>query len=85
MGYEKVPWFRFTLILTYIYTLITILVLFYRPDFYNLSICVIALYILYHPHKILRNTFRWFVLAIVISIFYDLVFLGMMTSDYGVD
>jgi len=85
MGYDSIPWFRFTIILTYIYTALTCLVLFYRPDFYNLSICTISLYILYHPYKIMRNAFRWLVLGIVLSIFYDLIFLGMMTSDYGVD
>lgn len=85
LGYKEVPWFRCTIILTYLYTVLTILVLFYRPDFYNLSICAIALFILYHPQKILRNTFRWFVLAIAFSLFYDLIFLGMVTSSYGVD
>lgn len=37
MGYEEIPWFKFTLYLTYIYTVLTILVLTYRPDFFNVS------------------------------------------------
>jgi len=40
LGYQTVPWFRITLYLTYIYTALTCMVMFYRPDFYNVRITV---------------------------------------------
>jgi hypothetical protein len=35
IGYKTIPWLRFSLFLTYIYTVLTLFVTFYRPDFYN--------------------------------------------------
>ncbi len=40
------PWFTLTRYMLYIYTVLTILVMFYRPDFINLTVCIVALYML---------------------------------------
>ncbi len=38
MGYDTVPWFALTQILLGIYVVMTILSMFFRPDFFNVSI-----------------------------------------------
>lgn len=41
-GSKKVPWLDLISYVTYIYMICTCGVLFYRPDFYNLTICALA-------------------------------------------
>ena len=38
MGVKEVPWLKLTLFTTMIYSIVTILVLFSRPDFISVSI-----------------------------------------------
>ena len=38
MGYDSVPWFRLTWVLLWIYTFLTINVMFFRADFINVSL-----------------------------------------------
>ena len=37
MGYEAVPWYILTEIVLGIYTVLTLLSMFFRPDFFNVS------------------------------------------------
>jgi hypothetical protein len=76
-GYESVPWFRVTWVILWIYTVLTILVLFHRPDFINLTICIIALYMMFNTERITRSTFRGLVLCIFISLLYDLLWFSI--------
>ena len=46
LGFSYVPWFTLTKIVLTIYTIITILVLFFRADFVNLTICTAAIFML---------------------------------------
>lgn len=67
------------------YTGVTNLVLFYRPDFINLTVCIIALYMMFNTDRITRTRFRMLVLGIIISIIYDLIWLYMKHSEYSDD
>ena len=81
------PWFTLTKILLYIYTALTCLVLFFRPDFINLTICAVAIYMLNNTERIKRITFRMLVLGIFISLLYDIFFfiLGGQSGDQPYD
>jgi hypothetical protein len=45
-GFSTVPWFTLTKIVLGIYTILTILILFFRPDFINLTVCTAGIYML---------------------------------------
>ena len=45
------PWFRLTWVLLWIYTGLTILVLFKRSDFINLTVCTVALYMMFNTER----------------------------------
>ena len=79
------PWFRITWIILWIYTILTIFVLFHRPDFINLTICVVALYMMFNTDKITRTTFRGLVYAIFFSLFYDLIWFMLKHGEYSDD
>lgn len=80
-GFNYVPWFTFTCIVLGIYTLLTICVLFFRPDFLNLTICAAATFMLMNTDNIKKWTFRALVLGVLLSLLYDLLWL--MTQDYA--
>lgn len=72
LGMNYVPWFTLTKIVLGIYTILTCLVLFFRTDFLNLTICTSAIYMINNTDKIRRWTFRILVLGIFLSLLYDL-------------
>ncbi len=72
LGYQEVPWMRLTWVVLIIYNVLTVLVMFNRPDFVNLTVCTTALYMLFNTETITRVRFRILVLGIVISLIYDL-------------
>ena len=82
MGYDEVPWIKATWSLLWLYTILTIFVMYYRPDFVNLTICISAIYMLFNTHILTRTRFRFLVGAIFLSILYDILFILMMASDY---
>ena len=67
------------------YTFLTVLVMFLRPDFLSLTICLAGSYILDHEHVRTKGKFRVIVLAIVISLIYDLLWFYIKTSEYSAD
>jgi len=71
-GFAHVPWFTLTKIVLGIYTAMTCLVLFFRTDFINLTICTGAIYMMVNTDKIKRWTFRALVLGIFLSLLIDL-------------
>lgn len=83
MGYEKIPWFKLTWFLLWLYAGITNLVLFYRPDFINLTVCVVALYMMFNTDRITRNRFRLLVLGIFISLIIDVFWFWIKHSEYA--
>lgn len=81
-GYESVPWFRLTWVLLWIYTVLTIFVLFKRTDFINLTICTVALHMMFNTDRITRTRFRMLVLGIFITLIYDLIWFILKTQEY---
>ena len=59
--------------------------MFLRPDFLNLTICLAGSYILDHEHVRTKGKFRVLVLAIVISLIFDLLWFFLKTSEYSAD
>ena len=53
-GYSSVPWFMLTWYLLWLYTFLTILVMYLRPDFFNLTICVTAQYMMFNTDRITK-------------------------------
>jgi hypothetical protein len=85
VGYESVPWFQLTWVLLWLYTFLTFFVLFHRPDFINLTICTTALYMMFSPHRITKQRFRFLVGTILLSFVYDLLWFFMMHSEYSTE
>jgi hypothetical protein len=53
-GYDTVPWFMLTWYLLWLYTILTLLVMYLRPDFFNLTICVTALHMMFNTDRITK-------------------------------
>ena len=83
MGYSSVPWFKLTWVLLWMYTGVTNLVLFYRQDFINLTVCIIALYMMFNTERITRTRFRMLVVGIILSLIYDLTWFYLKHSEYS--
>ena len=79
LGFSHVPWYSLTLVVLGIYTVLTLFVLFFKSDFINLTVCVVAIYMMMNTDRISRWTFRLLVLGIIISLLYDL--LWFMLKD----
>ncbi|TNV72186.1 hypothetical protein FGO68_gene616 [Halteria grandinella] len=84
-GYDSVPWFALTWWVLWIYTILTLLVMFLRPDFLNLTICIIGLYMMFNTDRITKNKFRMLVFGVALSIVYDLVWFFMKHQEYAPD
>ncbi len=82
LGFQNVPWFTLTKVMLWIYTVLTIFVLFFRPDFVNLTVCIVALYMLGNTARVKRVTFRMLVLGIFLSLLYD-IFFFLLNSQGG--
>jgi hypothetical protein len=72
LGFKSVPWFTLTKIVLGIYTALTCFVLFFRPDFINLTVCTTGIYMIMNTDKIRKWTFRLLVFGIFMSLLYDL-------------
>jgi hypothetical protein len=83
LGFSHVPWYTLTLVVLAIYTLLTLMVLFYRTDFINLTICVVAIYMMNNTERISRWTFRILVLAIFFSMVADFVYFILKDGSSG--
>jgi hypothetical protein len=81
VGFDSCPWFLVTQIVLFLYFGMTILVCFYRPDFINITICVVALYMVNEPSEVKKWTFRLLVLGIFLSLVFDVVFFVL--NDYS--
>ena len=67
------PWYSLTKIVLVIQTILTLMTLFFRTDFVNLTVCTTAIYMLSNTDKIKKWTFRGLVFGIFISLIYDLL------------
>ena len=85
MGYATMPWLKVTWVLLYAYTAITILIMFYRSDFVNLTVCATALYMLFNTETLTRMRFRMLVLGIFLSIIIDIFWFIIKFKEYTDD
>jgi hypothetical protein len=83
LGFNHVPWFTLTKVVLGIYAALTCMVLFFRPDFVNLTSCTCGIYMIFNTDKIKRWTFRALVLGIFLSLGYDLAWF--LITDYSSD
>ena len=49
IGLDGCPWYLLTIIVLWLYIIVTILACFYRADFLNATICVVAFYMVSEP------------------------------------
>ena len=85
VGYDQVPWFQLTWCVLWLYTALTLLVMFLRPDFLNLTICVMGLYMMFNIELISKGKFRILVVGILLSLIYDGVWFYLKHSEYAAD
>ena len=81
-GFDHVPWFPLTKIVLVVYTVLTLFVLFFRTDFINLTVCIVAIYMINNTEDIKKWTFRLLVGMIMLSLIYDLLWFYHNHSDY---
>ena len=81
-GYESVPWFKLTWWLLWIYTLLTVLVMFFRPDFINMTVCIVAIYMMFNTDRISKGKFKMLVFGIILSLVYDIAWFIMKHTEY---
>ena len=48
LGFEDVPWFQLTWVVLWIYSGLTVFIMFMRPDNINMTICVVALFMMFN-------------------------------------
>lgn len=58
-------------------------VMFLRPDFLNLTICLTALFMLNNTAMITKGKFKVLVLAVFISLVYDIIWFYMKHAEYA--
>jgi len=91
LGYDYVPWYKITLVVLFIQTVLACFVLFYRPDFVTITVCTIATYMMMNTENVKKWTFRLLVFAIFLSIIYDIIWFmfedlsSEHTEDGGVE
>ena len=82
MGFTHVPWFTLTKILLGIQTALTCAVLCFRPDFINITVCTIGIFMMMNTDQVKRWTFRVLVLGIIFSLVIDLIWF-LFIQDYS--
>jgi len=82
-GLDTVPWFQLTWWLLWIYTCLTLFGMFLRPDFLNLTVCVVGIYMMFNLDIITKTKFRLLVLGIFLSQIYDALWLYLKHSEYA--
>jgi hypothetical protein len=56
--------------------------MYMRPDFFNLTICTTALYMMFNTDRITKTRFRFLVLGIFITLIYDAFWFYMKHAEY---
>lgn len=82
-GYESVPWFTLTWMLLWLYTILTLFVMMSRPDFFNLTICTVGLYMMFHTERISKLRFKMLVVGIFITLIYDVIWFAFKHTEYS--
>ena len=82
LGVQEIPWYVITVYCAYLNVCLTCMSMFIRADFVSLTICCVALQMVLHPERAERNYFRYLVLGLVISLFYDIFWLFIKSGEY---
>lgn len=85
LGFTHVPWFTLTKVVLFVQSVLTLMVLFFRTDFLNLTICTTAIYMLNNTDRIKRWSFRVLVFGIFLSLVFDVLwfYLQEQSNDAG--
>jgi hypothetical protein len=66
--------------MTALYTVVTLLVSFYKADFVNLTVCMLAIYLLVNADVATQDTFRVLVLMVLFSLVYDIIWFFLRNN-----
>ena len=84
-GFKQFKWARATFVMTFIFTIMTCLVHFYKPDFVNLTVCAVAIHLLSNAKDARPEQFRYLVAGTILSFGYDVLWLLLKGPDYAGD
>lgn len=83
---KKLPWFLILKILIYIFSIVTVMVCFYKTDIANLTICSISLYIVSQNNEAKQHWLRLMLGGLILTFIIDVVTLIIYFGDmWGYD
>ena len=85
MGLRDTQWGRLAIIMFSIWCLSTCFVCFQKPDFLNLTLGVVGLFLLHDPQSVKQSYLRLLTLALPVSMIYDIIWLVQKTTEYWID
>ena len=77
----KIKWARCTYIATVLYAVLVMIASLARADSLNVTICALALYLLTDTSQMKRRHFRFLIIAILLSLIYDIIYMLMHESN----
>ena len=63
--------------------MLTLFIMMSRPDFFNLTICTIGVFMMFNTDRITKLRFKLLVVGILITIIYDLIWFFMNHFEYS--
>ena len=85
MGLKDTKWAQTSIYLFGVWTLLTAIVCFEKPDFLNLTIGCVGMFLMLDPQNIKNSYLRMIVLSLAVSEVYDLLWLFNKTDEYWDD
>lgn len=85
LGMKNTRWGRLTIILFGLWAMFTAFVCFEKPDFLNLTIAILGLFIFLDPQQMKQSYLRMLVYIMPLSWLYDGLWLYEKTSEYWGD
>jgi len=67
--------------MTAMYAVITCLVSFYKADFMNQTVCILAIYLLVNADAAVASVFRVLVFMVLFSLIYDIIWFFMRNNS----
>lgn len=83
VGIRQPPWYRWFSLLTYLYMFVTLCTCFSIPNFIDLTFSSLTVFMI-DPFALTKHRFRILLAGVVLSFFFDIVFLSI-TSSYWWD
>jgi len=80
-GYETVPWLELTKVVLFIYSVLTILSMYYRPESMSITVCALGIYSVECPNYVKRSLFRCLVIFTALTMVFDFIHLFIMHSS----